>query len=165
MPILKPPTPLPATIPSPSLFLAGSIEMGKAENWQKTAEKCFDKTWTILNPRRDDWDSSWKQSIDNEEFKTQVTWELDGQEGADYILIYFSPNTISPISLAELGLFHDKITVVVCPEGFERKGNVDIICQRYGIHQENSLDDAVKYILDLYDTELENREFGRLRYR
>jgi hypothetical protein len=46
--------------------------------------------------------------------------------------MYFVPGTISPISLMELGLFANKC-VVYCPEGFERKGNVDIVCQRYNI--------------------------------
>lgn len=48
--------------------------------------------------------------------------------------MYFSPNTKSPISLLELGLFARSGKVrVVCPEGFWRKGNVDIVCQYYNI--------------------------------
>jgi len=44
------------------LFLSGSIEMGKAEKWQDRVVRLLEKTdWTILNPRRDDWDSSWIQ--------------------------------------------------------------------------------------------------------
>jgi hypothetical protein len=43
-----------------SVFLAGSIEMGKAEDWQKKLEGiCDDFGYDVLNPRRDDWDSSW----------------------------------------------------------------------------------------------------------
>lgn len=41
------------------IFLAGSIEMGKAENWQKRiVDELSDKGYTFFNPRRDDWDSS-----------------------------------------------------------------------------------------------------------
>ena len=40
-----------------SIFLAGSIEMGKAEDWQtKVTEKFKPYDVLILNPRRDDWD-------------------------------------------------------------------------------------------------------------
>jgi hypothetical protein len=30
----------------------------------------------VLNPRREDWDSSWIQSIDNPQFREQVEWEI-----------------------------------------------------------------------------------------
>jgi len=37
------------------VFLAGSIEMGKAENWQEKIERELkDTDLVILNPRRDD---------------------------------------------------------------------------------------------------------------
>ncbi len=50
--------------------------------------------------------------------------------------MYFDPDTKSPITLLELGLIvRDKPTrlIVYCPEGFYRKGNVDIICRKYKI--------------------------------
>jgi len=130
------------------LFLAGSIEMGKAENWQDKAEKAFaDLDITILNPRRDDWDSSWEQSIDNPQFRKQVKWELDAMDDADLILMYFDPNTKSPITLLELGLYVDTDKLIVCcPEGYWRKGNVDIVCKRYGIETSENLDETLKDI-------------------
>ena len=118
-----------------SVFLAGSIEMGKAVDWQAQVKEILkDSDWTILNPRRDDWDSSWVQSIENKQFAEQVRWELDAQDDADKIFMYFAPETKSPISLLELGLYADSgKMVVVCPEGFWRKGNVEMVCARYGI--------------------------------
>lgn len=118
-----------------SVFLAGSIEMGKAENWQDKTAKEFEKNgWDILNPRRDDWDSTWKQDFENPQFFQQVTWELNALEHADLIVMYFDPNTKSPISLLEMGLFARSGKLrVVCPEGFWRKGNVEIVCQFYNI--------------------------------
>lgn len=118
----------------PSIFLAGSIEMGNAENWQEELTKYFERDFNIFNPRRDDWDSSWKQSIDNPQFYEQVNWELNALDKADLIIMYFDPNTKSPISLLELGLYAtSKKLHVICPEGFWRKGNVDIICKKYDI--------------------------------
>ena len=124
------------------IFLAGSIEMGKAENWQtRVVEALKNHDVTILNPRRTDWDSSWKQTIDDPQFNQQVTWELQALEDATEILMYFDPATKSPISLLELGLFAKTGKLIVCcPEGFWRKGNVDIVCKRYGVFQVPSLD-------------------------
>lgn len=135
--IIKPPTPIPNPLPSPSIFLAGSIEMGKAVHWQSESEGILAQAgWTVLNPRRDDWDASWVQSIDNPQFFTQVAWELEGLEVVDFILIYFAPGTRSPISLLELGLHASSgRCIVICPAGFWRKGNVDIICQKYNVRQ------------------------------
>ena len=136
-----------------SVFLAGSIEMGKAEGWQKRIINTLkDRNFTFLNPRRDDWDSSWEQKITNPQFKEQVTWELDALEAADLIVMYFDPNTMSPISLLELGIHKNKESMVVlCPEGFWRKGNVDIVCEYYGITQVETFDELIDTIKDRDD--------------
>jgi hypothetical protein len=118
------------------LFLAGSIDMGKAVDWQAnlTEDLSWVKKLTILNPRRDDWDSSWVQSIDNPEFYEQVTWELDMLCAADLIVLYLAEGTLSPISLLELGLFANSGKVIIyCTDKFWRKGNVDIVAERYYI--------------------------------
>lgn len=55
--------------------------------------------------------------------------------------MFFANNTKSPISLLELGLFaHSGKMKVVVEKGFWRKGNIDIVCERYGIEQYDSLD-------------------------
>lgn len=135
--VLKPPTPLPPTLSQPSVFLAGSIEMGRAELWQDAVAAALrDELLIILNPRRDDWDASWEQSSANPQFVAQVTWELDAQERADLIAMYFAPETYAPITLLELGLFAASGKLLVCcPPGYWRKGNVDVVCARYGIPQ------------------------------
>ena len=127
----------------PSVFLAGSIEMGKAIDWQTDMGQFFlNKRYNVFNPRRDDWDSSWKQEFENPQFYQQVNWELEALDVADVILMYLVPETMSPISLLELGLHVSKKELyVVCPDGFWRKGNVDIVCNRYDIPLFNSLED------------------------
>jgi hypothetical protein len=115
-----------------SVFLAGSIEMGSAEPWQDEMVKMFPHDVLFYNPRRADWDSNWFESSD--QFKEQVNWELDMLDNADIILMYFDPNTKSPISLLELGLFADSGKLFVCcPDGFWRKGNVKIVCERFDV--------------------------------
>lgn len=126
------------------IFLAGSIEMGAAELWQdRVAHKLDRSDLRILNPRRDNWDSSWAQSIDNPQFYEQVTWELEGLEGAELVLFYFDPNTKSPITLLELGLCKNQRSIVCCPMGFWRRGNVEVVCHRYGIPLVAEIDDFI----------------------
>lgn len=117
--------------------------MGVAEQWQERLGHLLeDVNCVLLNPRRDDWDSSWTQSIDNFQFCQQVNWELDGLETSDIVVFYFDPQTRSPITMMELGLVATRScrVVVCCPEGFWRKGNVDIMCDRYGMHTVDSLE-------------------------
>ena len=135
-----------------SIFLAGSIEMNTAENWQSEVEKRFSKYdhVTLLNPRRDDWDSTQEQSINNPYFHGQVLWEMENLYAASYIFMYFDPNTISPISLLELGaLCQDGKMMVCCPDGYFRKGNVEIFCEHHCIRCDNKLTDALDNLEEL----------------
>ncbi|SFD86233.1 Nucleoside 2-deoxyribosyltransferase like [Chitinophaga sp. CF118] len=136
------------------IFLAGSIEMGAAKEWQQQAIELFDSLipeeekndYLILNPRRPDWDSSWKQAYEDPQFYQQVKWELSSLQKANYVLVYFDPATKSPVSMLELGAFHHK-AIVVCPDGFWRKGNIDIFCEEFLIKQVADLENAVKLIV------------------
>jgi hypothetical protein len=134
-----------------SVFLAGSIEMGAAVNWQTRVEKGLEDCHVLIfNPRRDDWDASWIQSAENAQFRQQVEWELEGLEKASIIAMYFDPSTKSPISLLELGLFARRDNMIACcPEGFWRKGNVDIVCDRYRINQVATLEELVGKVIDV----------------
>lgn len=125
------------------IFLAGSIDMGVAENWQEKVEAYFADLdhYLLLNPRRDNWDSSWEQAFENPHFYQQVNWELNGLESADRIIMYLAPGTKSPVSLLEMGLFAQSGKLLVCcPEGFWRKGNIEIVCERYRIPFYEDLD-------------------------
>ncbi|MEC7119524.1 MAG: nucleoside 2-deoxyribosyltransferase domain-containing protein, partial [Pseudomonadota bacterium] len=67
-------------------------------------------------------------------FRQQVEWELAALEQADLIFIYFAAGSHSPISLLELGLHAQSgKLIIVCPEGFWKKGNVDIVAHRFGL--------------------------------
>lgn len=158
--IIKPPNALPiqrvnGVVPK-SVFLAGSIELGKAADWQTKVTKHlkdevgrYKENYYIFNPRRDDWDSSWEQSIDNPQFNEQVNWELTALDCAKKILMYFDPATKSPISLLELGIYAtSKKMIVCCPNGFWRKGNVDVVCRRYDIPLYSEFDRAMYHITD-----------------
>ncbi|PIQ29291.1 hypothetical protein COW36_17240 [bacterium (Candidatus Blackallbacteria) CG17_big_fil_post_rev_8_21_14_2_50_48_46] len=143
--LIKPPHPLPAPSKTPTLFLAGSIDMGLAEDWQSQVEKSFAQAPIILlNPRRDNWDASWEQRLSHPLFRGQVEWELQGLEQADLILMYFAPQSQAPITLLEFGLFARSGKLrVACPDPFWRKGNIEVVCAQFQIPLYESLDELL----------------------
>jgi hypothetical protein len=145
---VQPPTRLEQK-PLHSIFLAGSINMGTAPPWQREmAEMLSDLPIAVYNPRCDregnKFDPTLKQDISNPKFKEQVDWEMDHLDESEIIAMHFDPHPekLSPITLLELGLHaKDRKLIVCCPEGFLRKGNVQIVCKRFGIRLIESLDE------------------------
>jgi|ERR1044072_579367 hypothetical protein len=134
--IFKPPTNIAKRdIKRKYCFLAGSIEMGKAEDWQSEMGDFFISLgWGAFNPRRENWDSTWEQAFENPQFNQQVSWELDALEKADIIILYLAPGTLSPISMLEFGLYaRSGKLYVISPDGFWRKGNIEITCHKYNV--------------------------------
>lgn len=139
-----------------SIFLGGSIDMGAAENWQErlTRDLSDYENLVILNPRRDDWDSSWEQDpTPGTQFYEQVEWELDCQEQADVNIYYFAADSKSPITLLELGLFAEDNVLVCCPKEFYRYGNVKMVCDRYNVKMVESYDELLNTIRESLDKE------------
>lgn len=86
----------------PSVFLAGSIDNGAAEDWQGSVVRVAPSLWletdlTVYNPRRD----SWSDTDENE----QIAWTLPLLKTVDYILMHLTGHSGSPISTLELGMF------------------------------------------------------------
>lgn len=53
----------------------------------------------------------------------------------------------APVSLLELGLgARSGKMVVVCPKGFWKRGNMQIVCQRFGIELLEKEEDLVKAV-------------------
>jgi hypothetical protein len=146
--VLKPPAPIDLRPGEPALFIAGSIEMGQAEPWQASMEDALaDLPVAILNPRRDAWDATWEQSINNPQFRGQVEWELEGLERATVVAMYFARDTKSPITLLELGLAARSGRLIVCsPPGFWRRGNIEVVCARYGVRLVEELSQLVALV-------------------
>ena len=150
MELISPPTALPRAFKDkPAFFLAGSCD---GEDWRAVVTQSLEGyACTVLNPVNGDprvWN---RQSADNPLFKEQVIWELEGQERVHHILMYFHPATKAPITLLEFGLGimgAGGELVVCCPEGFYRKGNVDVVCQRYDVPQVPGLNGLVQYAIE-----------------
>jgi hypothetical protein len=83
------------------IFLGGSIDMGKAPDWQNAfANKVLDHNW--------------KQDFKDENLRHQIDWEMTNIDKVDLINIYLHPGTISPVSLLELGLYAQSGKHFVC---------------------------------------------------
>lgn len=141
--VLRSPDPIPCQLSAPSVFLAGSIDLGVAHDWQAALiEDLSELDLVLLNPRRDAWDHTWKAEASFPPFREQVEWELHGMEVADRIAFYFAPDSKAPITLLELGLAaRQNKALVCCPPGYWRKGNVDVVCAHYGIPLLETLDE------------------------
>ncbi|KAH8730538.1 hypothetical protein GQ44DRAFT_700481 [Phaeosphaeriaceae sp. PMI808] len=128
-------------ISRPSVILYGAIQPEPA--WQThLVASLSDLPVDILDPRRDDWDSSWVEEISFPKFKEQVEWEMDFAKVADVVVFYFAPGALTPITLLELGMYAGTgKAVVCCPDGFYKKGNVQMVCLRYDIELLETLDD------------------------
>jgi hypothetical protein len=128
------------------IFLGGSIEMGKAPDWQAAfADKIASLPVAAFNPRRIRWDDSLEQDIKNKALLHQIHWEMTNLDRADLIILYLHPNTISPVSLMELGRYSQSGKVIVCcPEGYHRRGNVQYLCEKDNVLLLDDFDELVE---------------------
>lgn len=151
---IKAPNPIPKDLHyMPTIFTAGSIDMGAAKDWQQEFKEGMEGGLdaVILNPRRNDWDSSWVQSISNPQFREQVEWELDHLTSSEIVIFYFDPDSKSPITLLELGLVaksNTRSVVVCCPPGYWRRGNVEVVCSKYHLMLVSSMEELISITKD-----------------
>ena len=67
-------------------------------------------------------------------------------ERADVVAVFFAKGTQAAITLMELGLFirTGKKVVVACEEGFWKRGNVQVVCERFGVDVLGSLEELIE---------------------
>lgn len=131
------------------IFLAGSIENGKAENWQeKAVDYLYHYRCIVCNPRRDDWNPN----ATEKDIAKQIRWEQECLSVSEIILFYFDPNTISPITLLELGMAigQNKEIVVVCTPEYFRYTNVVTTLKFHGYDEPlSTLEEGLKKVCEL----------------
>mgnify|MGYP001579136301 CR=1 FL=1 len=108
-----------------SVFLAGAIT--GAENWQVGVARALldvpDAGINVWNPRRKDFPIG-----DPGAAEEQITWEFEALRRCESVLIWFTPPTLCPICLYELGkcsMTHEALFVGVHPE-YARRQDVEI---------------------------------------
>ncbi|KAK4237944.1 hypothetical protein C8A03DRAFT_44230 [Achaetomium macrosporum] len=146
-----------------SVFLAGTTSRTAGSDWREAlADAMSHLAVTIFNPLRRDWDSSWREDPTFAPFREQVEWELDMQEQADMIVVYFGPGTDAPISLLELGLCaRAGKAIVSCHPEYRKRGNVQVVCQRFGIEFLDTEDDLVRMVVERLNGLLRHAGEGR----
>lgn len=132
---IKAPELIPNNTFTPTIFLGGTIDMGNSENWQTKFAKGYSlRDIVFLNPRRDSWGEDVAKDATNPNFYQQVNWEMNAMDKANLIILNFLPDSKSPITLLELGLYATSGKLLVCcPKEFWRSGNVHLVCQKYNI--------------------------------
>lgn len=104
------------------IFLAGGIT--NCHNWQremvKNIARLTSEDLILINPRYEDYSYT-----ENKE-RLQVIWEARHMDMADAIVYWFTPPTLNPITLFELGRFieSDKKLFIGIDEGYEKRNNV-----------------------------------------
>jgi hypothetical protein len=141
--------PLPVETEDLTIFLAGSIEQGKADKWQDKITNIFKEVphITFLNPRRQDWDPTWGD--DHPELIEQIKWELNSLRHSDLAIFYFDPNTKSPITLLELGQHLERAperALVCCPDGYWRRTNVRVTCEIHGVKMLDTFEELIEVL-------------------
>ena len=128
-----------------TVFLAGTIDMGNSIDWQTQIADYFatlSGKYILYNPRQEHWDATKEGEMDY-----QVNWELEHLEKPDVIIMNFLPNSQSPITLLELGLFAKSRKIFVCcPKAFYRYDNIRITCRRYCVPLYDNLQDLLKVV-------------------
>lgn len=134
------------------IFLAGSIDQGSARDWQQdVSDLLSDYNVVLLNPRRDMWDSTLKQSITNSEFLKQVTWEQRHLAEAEYRIFVMTDSSKSPITLLELGQHIKDPGVICCEKGFYRAANVEITAKLNNMPYFTNIEDLINHVKVILD--------------
>lgn len=144
--------------PTTSIFLAGTTEFAA---WRRTFLDALGvlhragetppphPSATVYDPFQPNWTGDWREDLGDACFRAQAEWELEKQEQAAVVVVFFDERAKSPVSLLELGLCaRSGKAVVGCQRGYWKRGNVQAVCQRYGVPMADDLDGLVKLVAD-----------------
>ncbi|ROW07995.1 hypothetical protein VPNG_06111 [Cytospora leucostoma] len=139
--------------PTTSVFLAGPTECPWRTNFLATLRSLIEKSphpnITVYNPYQPNWGPSWREDLADNRFTTQVEWELERQESATIVALFFHGDSKAPLSLLELGLSaRSGKAVVGCDKAYWKRGYVQAVCQRYGVPMADDLDGLATLVAD-----------------
>lgn len=131
-----------------NIFLAGGIS--NCHDWQDAAQKYLsvhlDNRYTVVNPRRDDFDINDQKASD-----WQIEWEHRHLNRSQIILFWFPHETLCPITLLELGLWcRNKIVIVGVDDNYKRRFDVIKQMSLYQprIHVKTSLQETLELTVE-----------------
>lgn len=139
-------------VSGPKIFLAGSIDHKKGKNWREEISDYIQESWfdsedntdhiTIYSPRRAD--DVWKPDMEVE----QAAWDMSMLDMSDYIILHLTGDTVSPVSLLELGIYMKSPNLYLSVDSsYTRKHIVELYVANYGKNKIcKSLVDSVSII-------------------
>jgi len=135
---VKAPNPYPTDVKS--VFLGGSLTVER--DWRDEFVKLFnDYDVALLNPKGD----NIKEVADetSEAFVNSVRWVNEALQDADIVLLHFSEDTESPVSLLDLAdLCKYKDTYICMDAGFWKKALIESACIEFNVPIFDSLEKA-----------------------
>lgn len=140
-----------------TIFLAGSIEMGKAKPWHDAVASQIarrtNQPIAFYNPRRVE---DFTPDMEDE----QILWEQERLESCDYIFMHIQGDTKSPISLLEFGEFirTGKLFIDV-PKDFYRYKNILLTAEQAGYAKRvsNDIDTNIARLTDQISSDVSYR--------
>lgn len=128
-----------------SIFLAGSIDVHLSGNWRKYVSRRI-RGRVIFDPTHNN-----HNALSNLEMKNHIAWELKALALSDTVLLNLLPNSESPISLVELGLYvKSNKLIVICPTEFYKSRYVIQLCETYNTPIFETIDIGINYYLEQF---------------
>ena len=136
-----------------SVFIGGTIDSGEAEDWQKKVIENLNipqlEHIIVFNPRINDWDYNIKETVNDDKFKKQVTWEQDGLEYSKYIFMNILDDSRSIISLSELGQYANSgKLMVVAGKNYFKRGNIEVLSKRFNFPLFDKLESGLNHLIN-----------------
>ncbi|KAF7546920.1 hypothetical protein G7Z17_g8099 [Cylindrodendrum hubeiense] len=133
-----------------SVFLAGTTSATGERDWRDALSNSLaDQPVTLFNPKRTDWDSTWREDSSDKRWADQIQWELDMQDVADVIVVLFHGVTPAPISLAEMGMASRTGKLIACAlDGYSKQGYVEAVCRKYKAPFVRNEDDLRRVVIE-----------------
>lgn len=116
---------------------------------------------TIFDPVQDTWDSTWKarqsalefQTV-NTRFREQRAWEVNHQEAATLIVIFFDKRVLTEFDVHRLAsILKSGKAVIGCHTGFCQQADVEYLCSEFEVPLEDTIVGLAERVL----AELEGR--------
>uniref|UniRef100_L7J460 Uncharacterized protein n=1 Tax=Pyricularia oryzae (strain P131) TaxID=1143193 RepID=L7J460_PYRO1 len=143
------------------VYLAGSTTGSGTADWREALVGSLAHlpvTW--VDPSRPEWDESWREDYDHEPFREHVKWELDMKRRADLVVVHLAASSRPSDGLLELGEMAGarRRCKVVCENGYQKRGDVVMLCQRHEIAVFGSVGELAR---DLAERDLKGRRSGK----
>ncbi|SEC82566.1 Nucleoside 2-deoxyribosyltransferase like [Tenacibaculum sp. MAR_2009_124] len=124
------------------VFLAGSLSIDKIDNWRNTLVNSYSTNFDFIDPTNDNY-----VLLNTSQMEKHINWELEGLELSDIIFMNLLPESKSPISMVELGLYAKSNKLIICcPEIFYQYRYIKTIAKKYNAALFTELEKGIQHL-------------------